>query len=149
MEKKDIFTKGLAITGTALVWFPLLAPMIASVILFIAERDLRFDYLMPAEFFPVAAIGGGLLLWAAVGAHTRRGIIGGSLVIAASALAGGQALAVATGLASGACAPTGWPWALVIASLVIYTLALAIMGVSGALLAHDLRTHAPAPTARA
>ena len=53
-------------------------------------------------------------------------------------LVGGQALAVVTGLASGAIEPAGWPWALVIASLVAYTLTLAAIGVAGALLLRDL-----------
>jgi hypothetical protein len=41
-------------------------------------------------------------------------------------------------LASGDIEPTGWPWALVLASLGIYSLALVAMGVGGLLLLHDL-----------
>ena len=79
MEEKDVLTKMLAIAGTALVWFPNLAPVLLSVIGFITERMFRFDYLMPAELFPVALVGGFLLLWAALRARSRRGLIGGSL----------------------------------------------------------------------
>jgi hypothetical protein len=53
-------------------------------------------------------------------------------------LVGGQALAVVTGLASGEAEPTGWGWALVVASLVIYTLALVEIGTAGVLLVRDL-----------
>ncbi len=41
MEKKNVLTKFLAITGTILVWFPLLAPMLLSIILFIPRRIWR------------------------------------------------------------------------------------------------------------
>jgi hypothetical protein len=47
-------------------------------------------------------------------------------------------LAVVTGLASGETEPAGWPWALVLASLAGYALALVAMGVGGALLLRDL-----------
>jgi hypothetical protein len=53
-------------------------------------------------------------------------------------LAGGQALAVATGLGSGETEPAGWPWVLVIASLAGYTLALVVVGIAGVLLARAL-----------
>ena len=138
MEKKNGLTKLLAIAGTALVWLPLLAPVFFSVIRLITGRRFLFDYLMPAELFPVALLGGGLLLWATLRARSRRGIIGGSLGLAVGMLVGGQALAVATGLASGAIEPEGWPWALVLASLGIYSLARVGMGVGGGLLARDL-----------
>ena len=138
MEKKDIFTKILTIVGTVLVWIPILAPFLFSALRFIEGRVFRFDYLMPAELFPVALVGGGLLLWAALRARSRRGLIGWGLGIAVGLLVGGQALAVVTGLASGEMEPTGWWWALVLASIVIYSLALVMMGVGGLLLLGDL-----------
>ena len=138
MEKKDILTKVLAIIGTALVWFPILAPVVVSVIAFMAERMFRFDYLMPAELFPAALAGGGLLMWAALWAHSRRGIIGWGLGAAVGLLVGGQVLAVATGLASGDTEPVGWRWALVLASLAAYSLALVAIGTGGVLLVRDL-----------
>jgi len=138
MEKKDILTKVLAIIGTVLVWFPILSPVVVSVIGFTAERMFRFDYLMPAELFPVALVGGGLLMWAALRAHSRRGIIGWGLGTAAGLLVGGQTLAMATGLASGDTEPTGWQWALVLASIGVYSLALVVIGAGGVLLLRDL-----------
>ena len=138
MEKKNVLTKILAITGTVLVWFPILAPIILTTILLIVERIFRFDYLMPAELFPFALVGSGLLLWAALRAHSRTKPIGWGLSIAILMLFGGQALAVITGLASGETAPVGWAWALVIASLAIYSLALILIGIVGALLLRDL-----------
>ena len=138
MEKKNILTKVLAITGTVLVWFPILAPIILTTILLIVERIFRFDYLMPAELFPFALVGSGLLLWAALRAHSRTKLIGWGLGIAILMLFGGQGVAVLTGLASGEIEPIGWIWWLVLASLAIYSLALIFVGAGGALLLRDL-----------
>ena len=138
MKKKNVLTKILAIVGTALVWLPILAPIGLSVIVIISEHIFRLDYLMPAELFPVVLVGGGLLIWAALWARSRRGLIGWSLGSAIVLLVGGQALAVATGLASGETQPTGGWWALVLASLVIYLLAVVLTGVGGILLLRNL-----------
>ena len=138
MGKKDTFTKILAIAGTVLTWCPILAPVLFSAVSLIANHRFRFDYLMPAELFLFAIVGGGALLWAALRAHSRRGLIGWGLGVAVGLLAAGQGLAVVTGLASGETEPVGWQWILVIASLAIYTLALIAMGIGGILLLRDL-----------
>ena len=140
MGKKGAFTKVLAIIGAVFVWFPVLFPIVISAMGFVAERTFRFDYLMPAEFFPVALLGGGLLLWAAFRAHSHRGLIGWGLGIAVGFLVGSQVLAVVTGLASGESEPTGWQWMLVLASIGIYSLALVEIGVGGVWLLRDLFT---------
>jgi hypothetical protein len=138
MEKKGILTKILAIVGTVLVWFPILAPILLSVAAITKERMFRFDYLMPAELFPVALVGGGLLIWAALRARSRQRLIGWGFGIAVGLLLGGQVLAVVTGLASGETEPTGWPWALVLGSLGGYSLSLLVIGIGGVLLVRDL-----------
>ena len=121
MEKKGALTKGLAVGGTALAWFPILATVLTAALGLIGERVFRIDYLMPAELFPFALVGGGLLMWAALRAHSRRELIAWGLAVAVGLLVGGQALATVTGLASGETEPTGWWWALVVVSLVLYT----------------------------
>jgi len=146
MEKRGALTKILAVTGTVLVWFPILAPVLLSLALFISRRIFRIDYLMPAELFLFALAGGALLILAALRARSRWALIGWGLGIAAGMLVGGQALAVATGLASGETEAAGWPWALVLASLVIFTLALVVMGVGGLLLVRDLLKTPRLPT---
>jgi hypothetical protein len=138
MDKKGVLTKILVVVGTVLVWFPIVAPVFFSAVLLIAERIFRFDYLMPAELFPAALVGGGLLLWAALRARSRRGLVAWGLGLAVGLLVGGQALAVASGLASGEREPAGVWWVLVLASLAVYSLAVVAMGVGGALLLRDL-----------
>lgn len=139
MEEKNTLTKVLAIAGTVLVWFPILAPILLSIILLVVERKFLFDYLMPAELFPVALLGSALLLWAALRARTQVQLVLWGFVVAVIMLLGGQWLAVVTGLASGDRPPTGWAWALVLASLSIYWLGLIMVGTGGALLLRDLR----------
>jgi len=138
MEKMGVLTKILAIAGTVLVWFPILAPVLLSVALLVKERVFRFDYLMPAELFLFALAGGGLLIWAALRARLRWRLIGWGLAIALGLLMGGQALAVLTGLASGETEPVGLWFALVLASIVGFSLALVGIGVGGLLLLRDL-----------
>jgi hypothetical protein len=99
---------------------------------------LRFDFLMPAELFPVALVGALLLLWAAQRARSQRKLIRWGLVAMVVFLFGGQAIAIVSGLASGAVEPTGWPWALAISSIALYTLALIEVCIAGVLLVREL-----------
>ena len=138
MEKKNAFTKILAIVEIVLVWFPILAPVLLSLILFIGEGRFLLDYLMPAELFPFALAGAILLLWAGLRARSHWKLIAWGLGIAVGLLVGSQALAVVTGLASGATEPVGVWWILVLASLAIFTLGLVTIGVGGILLLRDL-----------
>ena len=138
MEKKDCLTKILAIFGMVLVWFPVLAPFLASTGLFIRSGMFRFDYLMPAELFPSALLGGAMLLWAALRAHSHQKLIGWGLALAVIMLFGGQAVAVVTGLASGETEPTPLLIGLVLGPIVIYALLLVAVGVGGVWLVRDL-----------
>ncbi len=138
MTKKDLLTKILAGGGTVLIWLPILAPVLFSLLRLLTGRIFNFDYLMPAELFPLAVAGGGLLIWAAVRARSRLPIILWGLVIAVGMLFAGSNLAEITGLATGQIEPTGWQWALVVASLVIYTLAVVVVGIGGVLLLRDI-----------
>ena len=138
MVNKVSLTKILAVVGTILVWFPILAPALLSVALAIRERIFRFDYLMPAELFLVALIGGCLLIWAALRAHSHQRIIGSGLGIAVCLLVGSQVVALVTGLASGQVESVGWWRALVLTLLIAYSLALGVSGFGGLLLLRDL-----------
>jgi len=146
MEKRGVFTKILAVVGTFLVWIPILAPVLFSGIALIRSGMFRFDYLMPAELFFFALIGGILLLWAALRARRRRGLIGGAFAAAIVLPVLGSVIASLTGLASGETEPGGWQWALVLAALAAYSLALVAVGVGGLLLLYDL-FHKPRPPA--
>ncbi len=138
MEKTNALNRTLAVIGTVFVWLPVLAPALFSAGTLFRGGPFRFDYLMPAELAGFVLLGGVLLLWAALRTRAHRALIGGGLALAVAMLAGGQALAVVTGLASGDTEPAGLPWALVLGSLVLYDLAVIAVGVGGALLLRDL-----------
>lgn len=138
MGKRDVFTKILAITGSVLVWLPILAPLIFGLIALIQRGRFLFDYLMPAELFPVVLAGGVLLLWAAFRARLEKRLIGWGLGIAVGILVIGQVLAVVTGLASGEREAVGIWWILVLASLAVYSLAVIVIGIGGVRLVRGL-----------
>jgi hypothetical protein len=138
MEKKKALTKFLAIAGTVLVWFPLLAPILLSVIFFLQEQIWRMDYLMPAELFLSFLLGSGLLLWASFRSHLRVKLVAWGLGLAVLMLFAGQSIAVATGLASGEAEPAGWKLGIVIASLIVYMGGMILVGLAGILLIKDL-----------
>jgi hypothetical protein len=149
MQAKGVFTKTLAFLGTVLVWFPIVAPLLLSAVAIGTERMFRFDWLMPAELFPAALVGGLLLLWAAVRDRCGVQLVAWGLTIAAVSLIGGQALAVLTGLASGETEPTGWRWAVVVGSIAVYSLAVIALGIGGITLLCDLFRRPQSPTATA
>ena len=138
MERKSVFTRVLAVVGTVLVWFPILAMILTSVVGSVARGKLMMDYLMPAELFPAILTGGGLLIWAAVRARRRLAPIASSLAIAVVALVGAVVLAEVSGLASGRTEPTGVWFALVIALMVVLSVAVVAAGVAGILLLRDV-----------
>ena len=138
MANKGILTKSLAVAGTLLVWLPIAAPLVLSAGTFIGERAFRLDYLMPAELFPAALVGGALLLWAAVRAQSDSRLIAWGLAIAAGMLFGGQGFAMITGMAFGQGTPATWWLAILIGTLVIYTVAVVAMGVGGVRLLRGL-----------
>ena len=148
MAKKGVLTEVVAIIGTLLVWLPLLAPVVFGLFRLSTGRVFGLDYLMPAELFPMALAGGGLLLWAALRARSRQGLIGWSLGLAVSALVVSQALAVVTGLATGETAAGGWQWAFVLGALGVYILALVVLGAGGLLLLRELLRSPGASPAR-
>jgi len=137
MEKKHRLTQILAIVGTILLWLPMIAPVIFGLIRYIQGRRFLFDYLAPAELFPVVLLGGGLLLWAAIRARSRREIIGWGLAAAVVLLIGVMVLAQVTGLDSGAAEEGGWQWSLVLVLMAGFWLALMGTGIGGVLLACD------------
>lgn len=134
MGRKSTPARILAPLGTVAVWLPIAAMLATSVPGSLRAGTFRMDYLMPAELFPLALLGGVLLVFAAVSARSHTRLIGWGFGLAVGALVAGQALAVATGLASGRIQPVGFPWALVVGSLAVYTLALVVLGCAGVLL---------------
>jgi hypothetical protein len=133
MGKRDILTKGLAITGTVLALAPFLVLAVRMPRL-IRLGVLGNAYIIPAEFFPAALLGAGLLFWAARRARLDWKLIAWGLGLATVFLAGGLAAAAATGLAAGTAAMGGWETGLVAGLMAAHALALLALAVGGVLL---------------
>lgn len=133
-QKGFLFTKILAILGTILVGLPIVAPFFFGFMSLILSHQFRFDYLMPAEFFPLVLIGAILLIITAILRREQKKLIIWSFVVAIASLIIGQIIAMVTGLATGDIEPIGWQWALVIFSLLVYTGAVFFLGIGGILL---------------
>lgn len=144
MGKRDLLTKILAIAGTVLTAFPLLAPLIITALRFNAERGLMIDWFIPAELFLVVLLGGLFLLWAALRARLQRKWIAWSLGLAMFFLFGGQGLAMVTGLATGKIPAQGFWWTAVLATIAIYVLFSAALAVNGILIVRGLFSRADA-----
>lgn len=65
MNARKAWIKALAVVGTALVIVPI-AAAIASAIPLLTNPAATFDWLTPAEFSPVALVGGVMLLGCAM-----------------------------------------------------------------------------------
>lgn len=138
MEKNNVLTKGLAITGTVLVWFPIAAPIVLSFVALATRGRFLLDYLMPMELFMFAIVGSGLLLWATLRAHSYVKFVAWGIGIAILMFFGVQWFAEVTGMASGATEPTVWMWSIAIAFLIVFVLGIVLVGTGGALLLRDL-----------
>lgn len=138
MEKKNGLTKFMAIAGTVLVWLPLSAPVFLSLVSLFQQGRFLFDFLIPAELFPVGLLGGILLIWTTFRTNSWKKLTGWSFGASILLLAGSQGLALITGIASGKTEPAGLLFALVLIPLVLFILTQVIIGVGGILLIKDL-----------
>lgn len=131
MPKMNLLTKILAISGCVFIWFPILAPFILAFVSLFSDGKFRFDYLMPAELFPFALLGGGLHFWAALRAKAYQRLIGWGMVGSILFLIVSQAVAVATGLASGEAEANGWRLVLLMGIFVLFLISLLVTAIGG------------------
>ncbi len=135
---KPKLARFLTLLGDAVLWIPILLSIAAAIIGSAAEKRFLFDYLLPAELFPVAAFGAIILI---IGAYLSRRLykfICATSLLMAAFLAAGQLTAVLTGLASGETAAEGAVFNLVLALIAAYSLLLLINCVAGLRLAISL-----------
>jgi hypothetical protein len=143
MSNRNTLTKVLASLGTLFVWVPVLAPIFFSLMRLLQAGRFQFDYLLPAELFPLAWLGGGLLIWAAIRARLRIRPIAISAALMVLLWLAASGVAIATGLASGRTEPVGPVMILVVVPLVLYSLAVLATAILGILLLRDLFQPAP------
>ena len=137
MNRETEITKVLAIAGLVLVWFTILAPLALAIVSLVSGGGFRFDYLMPAELFIVALVGGLLLLWASLRSRLFMKWLHWAFGVAFITLLVGVTLAEVTGLAAGKSGSEGW-LPVTIALIIAYDLALVALGLGGWNLCRDL-----------
>ena len=137
-KQKAALTKVFAISGTVVLWAPILFMFVTAIIGSIASKALLFDYLMLAELFPIVALGLILLVLSSLLSRTFRKWFGWGSVAALLALTSAQILATASGLASGALAESGGVFVTVIAAIVIYNIIIVALAILAILLLRRL-----------
>lgn len=131
---KLVLAKIFSIAGAVLLWAPILFMLLTATVGSIIRGMFLFDYLMLAELFFIVLPGMVLLILAGILSATLVKWLCWGSGAALAAFAGGQILAVASGLASGMMAPGGLVFAVVIASIVIYNLTIVLLAVLGIVL---------------
>ena len=142
-KQKTALTKVFAVSGTVVLWAPILFLFVTAIVGSIAGKALLFDYLMLAELFPIVALGLILLVLASLLSRTFRKWFGWGSVAALAALTAGQIFASVSGLASGALAENGAAFAVVIVSIVFYNIIVVALAILGILLIRRLFQKAP------
>ena len=137
-KQKAALTKVFAVSGTVVLWAPILFMFVTAIIGSIAGKALLFDYLMLAELFPIVALGLILLVLSSLLSRTFRKWFGWGSVAALLALTSAQILATASGLASGALAESGGVFVTVIAAIVIYNIIIVALAILAILLLRRL-----------
>ena len=137
-KQRSVLTKIFTISGTLMLWAPILFMFVTAIVGSIMRKALLFDYLMLAEMFPIVALGLVLLVLASLLSGTFRKWFGWGSVAALVTLSCGQIFASVSGLASGALAENGAAFAVVIASIVIYNIIVVALEILGILLIRRL-----------
>ena len=127
-----------------MLWISILVPILFTLGRLIRSGRFLFDFLLPVELYPIALLGGLLLTWAALRAHSRLALIGWPFAVMTIVLIGGQALAVLTGLASGETEMTGASFTITLILVAVYCLALITIAVAGVLFLRDMYRSTPA-----
>lgn len=139
MEENGLWVKILAVTGTALVAIPLIAPF--ALARWGGPAGLMVDWLIPGELGLLVVAGAALLFWAAYIAHQRRAAVGWGIAAAIVSFVAASLLAQFTGLASGAAQPEGWRLWLVMGFYAAYVAAVIELAITGVLLSIDVLKH--------
>jgi len=131
MKNKSLISKIIAITGTILVWIPIIAPVLLTIIFLIIKGRFAFDFLMPMELIFLVIIGAILLIISSIIMKFKWKIIGISLGTIISIFILGQFIAEITGIASGETEMTTTLYFIMITFVIIYIISLIILGISG------------------
>ena len=144
MKDKVQVTHLMAVIGTGFVGLPLLFMVVTSLIGSISSGRFLMDYFMPAELFPLVAIGAVLLFWAALRSRLYLKPILWIICVGLAALLGSQGIAMASGIGTGAREAVGIWFILLIIIYALYVIGVIALFVLGILFSRELaKTKAP------
>jgi len=130
MKNKSLISKIIAITGTILIWIPIIVPVSFTIIFLIIKGKFAFDFLMPMELIFCVIIGAILLIIASIIMKFKWKIIGISLGTIISIFILVQFIAEITGIASGEAGMTPLLYFIMITFVIIYIISLIILCIS-------------------
>ena len=146
-KQKSALTKIFAISGTLILWAPILFMLFSAVWGSLHQKAFLFDYLTLAELFPIVALGLVLLVLASLVSHTFAKWFGWGSVAALVALAGGLIFATVTGLAAGASTQANAAMTIVIVSIAIFNLIILGLAILSIVFLRQLFSKAASPEA--
>ena len=136
MQKRQGFTRGLAIVGTVLLWLPVILIVVLAVGGAPKEVGwLPFFAVGAMDIFPVVVFGGGFVLWAAIRARSHREALGWSLTAPVGSIVCGVVW-------SQPVPSDGWVLAVTTGLIALYWAGLLIAGASGISLVGSLVSRA-------
>ena len=140
MGKKLLLSKILAIAGTVLLLFPILAMLVTGIVGSLRRGWIMVDYMLPAELGIVVIAGAASVLVAAILAKKYVKCVVWTIVATVGLIAACTGLAAVTGLASGRVQTPEVPviYGIVIGALIAFDVAVALLGVLGILLSKAL-----------
>ena len=138
MKPKDTPGRILAEIGTILVWLPVAASLISTILLLIQSGVFQIDYLLPVETAPCALVGSLLIWWAALRAKFNQKAVGVGMAGVTVFLVGTPIIAIVNSPASSGSLFSPLQSSSVVAGLVGFDLALIWIGIAGIQLTQEL-----------
>jgi len=140
VDKGNRLTTAVAVVGTVLLGLLLLTTLVLSGTAPAGAGSLAYLAVAAIDLFPVALLGGCLLIWATLRARSHRRVVVLSLAMPAASIAVGM-------LWSPVVPTSGWSWVGVL--VIVLWLGLMIATAAGVSLVRALvlKTRRPAPVA--
>ncbi len=139
MKFKEQAFRIAALAGALLLLAPIVFMLVSPLFLWLDQKILMMDYLIPLEVFPVVFTGAALLSIVACKTGLLKKRICLLSILLVFMFGFGQYLAVITGLADGSAPATGLPLFVVLATVVAFDVFTLILGIYGLTLYKQLR----------
>lgn len=131
MNNKTFWLRVMTVAGVMIVWSPLVLMLLTGIPRLFRSGMLQFDYLLPAELFPLLLIGGLLLLAVSLSQKLERRLVGLGMLIPVASLLLLILFANVSGMDKSPTSPTGFQMAMIAFFMIAYTAGVGLLGVGG------------------